>query len=102
MVLPSLSEGMPNVALEAMLHSKPVVATRVGGTPEVVLDGQTGIIVDPKNSEQLAEAVKKMFQNSGEFLSCGLAGRERVLKDFNPIQRVKKIAALYEEVLTLK
>ena len=102
LILPSLSEGMPNVALEAMLFGKPVVATRVGGVPEVVLDGKTGILVDRANSQQLAYAIIKMFKNPDLLRSQGMAGRERVLKDFNPAQRVKKIAALYEDVLTRK
>ncbi|MCJ8503133.1 glycosyltransferase family 4 protein [Desulfatitalea alkaliphila] len=98
-VLPSLSEGMPNVALEAMLFQKPVVATRVGGVPEVVLDGETGILVDPKNSEQLAEAAIRLFKNRKTLHEFGMAGKCRVLKEFSSEERIKKIARLYNEVL---
>jgi glycosyltransferase involved in cell wall biosynthesis len=100
LVLPSFSEGMPNVILEAMLYGKPVVATRVGGVPEVVVDGKTGRIVESQNSEQLSFAVMKMFQNPDYLRTCGMAGRERVLRYFNPAQRVKRIASLYNEILS--
>lgn len=102
LILPSLSEGMPNVALEAMLYSKPVVATRVGGVPEVVMDGVTGKVVDPYNSEQLANAVTGLLENSDDLLAFGMAGRQRVIDHFCPVQRVKNIAALYEDVLSMK
>jgi glycosyltransferase involved in cell wall biosynthesis len=100
LVLPSLSEGMPNVILEAMLYGKSVVATRVGGVPEVVVDGKTGIIVEPQNSEQLSLGILKMFQNPDYLRTYGMAGRERVLRYFNPAQRVKRIASLYTDVLS--
>lgn len=99
-VIPSFSEGMPNVALEAMLHAKPVVATRVGGVPEVVMDGVTGRIVDPRKSEQLAGAIGDIFRDPDHLLHCGMSGREKVLKDFDPAQRVKMIAELYLELLS--
>ncbi|MBD1399350.1 glycosyltransferase family 4 protein [Pelovirga terrestris] len=102
LVLPSLSEGMPNVALEAMLFGKPVVATRVGGVPEVVVDGETGILVDSQNAEQLSAAVIRLFKHPEMLRDFGVSGRERVLSEFNPEERVKKIAALYEEVLATK
>ncbi len=100
LVLPSLSEGMPNVALEAMLHAKPVVATRVGGVPEVIVDGETGILVDSQSPDQLAEAVIRLFNNRALLRVFGTAGKNRVLSKFNPVERVKKIIALYEEVIS--
>ena len=99
LAIPSLSEGMPNVALEAMLFGKPVVATRVGGVPEVVVDGITGRIVDSRSSDQLAMAVVDMFQKPELLTIYGIAGRQRVQKDFDPVQRVTRIAALYDEIL---
>lgn len=102
LVLPSMSEGMPNVALEAMLFEKPVVSTHVGGVPEVVVDGETGIIVEPQAPKQLAEAVIRLFENPDMLHDFGVAGRERVLREFDPVQRVKKITAMYEEVLKTK
>lgn len=99
LVLPSLSEGLPNVVLEAMLYSKPVIATRVGGVPEVVLEGETGFIVEPQSPEQLAGAVINIFQNFEQITKFGASGRQRVLEHFGPEQRVKRIAAIYEEAL---
>jgi len=56
-VLPSLSEGFPNVILEAMASGLPIVATRVGGLPEIIKEGNNGFLVEPKNPQQLAEKV---------------------------------------------
>lgn len=102
LVLPSLSEGMPNVVLEAMLSGKPVLATRVGGVPEVVVERVTGRIVDSQSPDQLAKAILDMFQNPELLLEYGLAGRQRVQQEFHPAQRLARIAALYEELLQSK
>ncbi|GAG65390.1 unnamed protein product, partial [marine sediment metagenome] len=63
LVLPSISEEFGLVLLEAMKESKAVVATKVGGIPEVVKDGQTGILVKPKHSDQLAQAMLELLQD---------------------------------------
>lgn len=99
-VMPSLSEGMPNVALEAMLFGKALVATRVGGIPEVILDGVTGSIVEPRRSDQLASAMCSLFENQALLASYGQAGRQRVLDEFSPAMRTRRILDLYQEVLT--
>ncbi|MDZ4165683.1 MAG: glycosyltransferase family 4 protein [Smithellaceae bacterium] len=101
-VMPSLSEGMPNVALEAMLFGKALVGTRVGGIPEVVLDGVTGLIVEPKNSDQLALAMCSLFENRALLESHGRAGRQRVLVEFSPALRTRRILDLYQEVLAVR
>jgi glycosyltransferase involved in cell wall biosynthesis len=98
-VMPSLSEGMPNVALEAMLCGKPVVATCVGGVPEVVQDRVTGRVARPRDPAHLAECILEALREPGCLKSYGEAGRKRVLTEFDPRQRVRRIAGLYDEVL---
>jgi len=62
-VLPSLSEGFPNVLLEAMAAGLPIVATRAGGIPEIVTDGENGFLVEPRNSQQLADKIMLLLQD---------------------------------------
>lgn len=78
LVLPSLSEGRPNVVLEAMAAGRPVVATRVGGVPELVVDGETGLLAGPGDAEGLSGAIRRLLVD-GELRTCmGLAGRRRL------------------------
>ena len=62
-VLPSLSEGLSMAILEAMMAGKPVIATRVGGNPEIVLDGETGFLVPPRDSQTLADKLVTLLTN---------------------------------------
>ncbi len=98
-VLPSLSEGMPNAALEAMLHGLPVVASHVGGVPEVVRDGETGLLVPPGDETQLAAALVALCADVERRKALGARGRERVLGHFAPHQRAERILGLYHELL---
>jgi glycosyltransferase involved in cell wall biosynthesis len=97
--LPSLSEGMPNVALEAMMFEKPVVASRVGGMPEVVVEGETGFMVTAGNAASLAAALIRMLASPSRMQAMGEAGRRRALDDFSPTVRVDRVLALYKELL---
>ena len=63
-VLPSFTEGLPSVLLEAMANSVPVIATAVGGIPEVVRDGETGILVPPQDAEAISEAVIRLIEST--------------------------------------
>ncbi len=99
LVLPSLSEGMPNAALEAMACAKPVVATRVGGIPEVVVDGVTGLLVEAAQPGELAGAMIALMDDRGRAEAYGAAGMARVRNEFDPYVRAKKIMAVYHDLL---
>ncbi|MGZ7014376.1 MAG: glycosyltransferase family 4 protein [Acidimicrobiales bacterium] len=79
LVLPSLTEGIPAVAIEAGLAGLPVVAARVGGIPEVVVDGETGVLLDDPTPFRLARAVERAL---GDGAVLGAAGRDRALDRF--------------------
>lgn len=78
-VLPSLSEGRPTVILEAMASGKPVVATNVGGIPEIVND-EIGILVNPEDPVGLAESIDKILKNEEVQIKMGKAAREQVME----------------------
>jgi len=78
LVLPSLSEGRPNVVLEAMSHGLPVVATDVGGIPELVAHGETGLLVPPEDVKALAGALAAMLADPAAARRMGAAGRDRL------------------------
>lgn len=98
-VLPSLWEGLPMSILEAMAAGKPVVATGVSGTPEVVVDGETGYIVEPKNVGQLAEKLSLLIADGELRRRMGAAGRDRVIAHFSAEGMVRTSEALYEALL---
>lgn len=81
-VLPSLREGLPLAVLEAMACGLPVVATAIDGTPEAVVDGSTGYLIEPNNVEQLADRLQDLIADKAARESFGLAGRERVETQF--------------------
>jgi sugar transferase (PEP-CTERM/EpsH1 system associated) len=100
--LPSIWEGMPNAALEAMAVGLPVVATAVGGTAEVVVDGVTGLLVPPGNSDALAQSITCLLCDPALRHKMGQAGRERVVKHFSVGRMVEQTERLYEQLLVEK
>lgn len=98
-VLPSLWEGFPNVVLEAMACQKPVVATAVEGTVELVIHGETGLLVPPADADSLAEALLTMLQERGLIVEFGRAGRRRVEEHFTIEHQVAAFERLYDLVL---
>ena len=82
-VLPSLSEGMSNAILEYMIAGKPVVATRVGGTPELVENGRNGLLVEKENIEQLANALLSLIHDQEKRKQLGEKGREIAKEKFS-------------------
>jgi glycosyltransferase involved in cell wall biosynthesis len=98
-VLTSLSEGLPISVLESMSHALPVVATAVGGTPEVVVDGVTGYLVPPKDTEAFAAKVVELLRNEELRRRMGEAGRRRVEVEFDIGRTAERYLEVYREVL---
>jgi len=98
-VLPSLNEGLSNSLLESMASGVPVVTTTVGGNPEVVVDGETGFLVPPKNPAALAEAICRVLRTPGLRNALGQAGRRRVIEHFSNERMIRNVEQLYGELL---
>ena len=98
-LIPSRSEGLPNVALEAMAHGIPVVAAAVGGVPEVVSDGHAGLLAPAKDVEGLAQRVLRLLEDASLRRRLGQQGRKDVYARFSLEGRVRALARIYEEVL---
>jgi glycosyltransferase involved in cell wall biosynthesis len=93
-------EGMPNVIMEAMAAGKPVVATAVGGTPELVIPGETGWLVPPQDPEALALASQKMLEKPDLALEMGKAGRRRIEAFFSIEKMVRGTENIYQRLLS--
>ncbi len=99
-VLPSLGlEGLSNSLLESMAAGIPVVATRVGGTPEIVRDGETGLLVPPGDPDALAEAILRVLGNPMLARTLGQAGRRQVFSRYSLESAVASTERLYGELL---
>ncbi len=95
-VLPSLKEGLPYVILEAGSASLPVVATTVGGIPEIIEDMKSGVLIQPKNIRELSHALSFMIEHPEERRKYGATLKEKVLKDFSIEKMTESVAALYD------
>jgi glycosyltransferase involved in cell wall biosynthesis len=98
-VLPSRHEGMPLVLLEAMDAGLPVVATRVIGSAEVVAEGETGLLVRPRDPAALGQALATLLADPALRERFGLAGRQRFVAGFTAERMTRDTVAVYERVL---
>jgi glycosyltransferase involved in cell wall biosynthesis len=96
-VLSSASEGMSNTILEAMACGLPVVATRVGGADEMVVDGETGRLVPPAGPRELAGAVTALMADPVAARAMGAAGRRRAEQEFSLSGMLRRYESLYFE-----
>jgi L-malate glycosyltransferase len=95
-VLPSRAEGLPNAILEYMASGLPVVATRVGGVPEIIEDEVSGLLVAPGDPEALARAILRVLSDDSLRARLAEAGRERVRREFDSERVVDAVSQLYQ------
>jgi glycosyltransferase involved in cell wall biosynthesis len=98
-VVPSLGEGFGMVALEAMERARPVIASAVGGLPEIVVDGETGLVVPSGDADALAKAIVALAADLDRCAAMGEAGRRRALAEFTPERSAHRIEELYAGAL---
>jgi glycosyltransferase involved in cell wall biosynthesis len=98
-LMPSLNEGFPRTAIEAMAAGKPIIATRVGGTPEAIVDGETGILVPSKDIPAMASALTTLVGDRELQSHLGTAGRERTENNYSVENYVARLDGLYRQLL---
>jgi glycosyltransferase involved in cell wall biosynthesis len=100
LVLPSLNEGMGKVLIEGMALGKPIVASSVGGIMDLVENGVNGILVPPKDSDALEEAILKLIRNKNLAQELGKNGKAKVYPEYDTFVMVRQIEDLYEDLLS--
>jgi glycosyltransferase involved in cell wall biosynthesis len=99
-ILPSLKEGLPMALLEAMASKIPVIATSVGAIPKMVEDSINGLLIPPKNSDAISEAINKMLSNGDSTKEMATKGFEKVRDHYSSDIMAKKYLALYNDLLS--
>jgi D-inositol-3-phosphate glycosyltransferase len=95
--VPSYNESFGLVAVESMACGTPVVATRAGGIPEAISDGETGLLVPPHDEEALAQAIVRLLRDPELRQRIGSAGQQRVANEFSVDRMVERTLSVYEE-----
>lgn len=99
LVMPSLDESFPFSALEAMAAARPILASRVGGLPEIVVDGVTGFLFPPKDTEALVRHIAELANDRVKLAAMGQSGWERAQKEFTVQNAAFKLARFYDRLL---
>ena len=100
-VVPSRWENFPYVLLEAMMAARPVVAGRAGGIPEIIRDGENGLLVDPEDTQGWAEALIALLSDPERARQMGLRAREDALDRFDPAKIAAQRETIYREAIRL-
>lgn len=98
-VLPSLSEGLPFVVLEAMAMARPVIASSVNGVPEIIQDGLNGLLVPPRNPHALERAIRSLLRNPIRAARMGKAGRQEMATAFTADKMIHDTVRVFEEAM---
>ncbi|HEY2842204.1 MAG TPA: glycosyltransferase [Bryobacteraceae bacterium] len=98
-VLSSLSEGSPNALLEAMAAGIPVVATSVGGIPEIVTHGESALLVTPGDVAAMSASIARLLADKSLAQSLAARARERILEHHTPEARVQRLIDIYTGLL---
>ena len=97
--LPSKYEAMPMSVMEAMAHGLPVVATRVGGVPQLIEDGADGVLIDVDDVESLGKSLRQLMGSAGERTRLGAVAREKIRRKFSEESTVNSMIDIYQELL---
>jgi len=93
------TEGFGNVNLEAQFKKIPVITTTVGGNPETIIDGKTGILIEPRDTDKLISAIEKIVSNKEYATQMALAGNKFVIENFSKQKLVDNLTKIYESIL---
>ncbi len=96
--IPSLTEGSPNVLLEAMAIGVPVVATAVGGIPEIATHGETALLVPPRDPDAMAAALDLLLSSPSKALSLAQQAQRKIAADHSPEARAKSLVTIYQSL----
>jgi len=100
-ILPSeWYENCPMSVLEAMARGKPVIGAKIGGIPELVRHGETGLLFESRDAQDLSDCLQYMIDHPEKRRSFGAAARERVVAEYNPELHYERIMAIYRDVIS--
>jgi glycosyltransferase involved in cell wall biosynthesis len=92
-------EGFPMALLEAMIRGRAVICSRIGGLPEIVEDGVTGLLFEPGKVEDLSEKIRYLWDRAALCQQMGQAGREKALREYSPKKYYERLIAIYKKAI---